>query len=361
MKILIIETEGYNSSQPSGGYMCVKRNNQLIEDYFGKENIIYYQIKSYNNSLKRWFNYLLNNLYNLTSKDLSSIKKLIKSEKVDCIVINNTFFGKIAKKFKSLQLYTFPQNVEISYYEQSVKQLNLLKKILNPIFANSIKKNEFWSLKYSKKVFVLNKRDLDLFKEIYKTDCNNCCLLPMSITENKKISDSSTPINEKYLLFIGSDFFGNTDGLFWFIENVLDQISFKLIVIGSGMDKYSQKYPNKKVDFKGFVDDISIYYKNASAVVLPIISGSGMKTKTAESLMYGKYIIGTEEAFEGYDLDYQKVGAKCTTKEEFISFINKFEKDNNPLFNEYSYNVYQEKYSYTAIKKLFFNYINENK
>jgi len=37
-------------------------------------------------------------------------------------------------------------------------------------------------------------------------------------------------------------------------------------------------------------------------VILPIISGSGMKTKTAEALMYGKSIIGIKEAFEGYKM-----------------------------------------------------------
>ena len=46
-----------------------------------------------------------------------------------------------------------------------------------------------------------------------------------------------------------------------------------------------------------------------------------MKVKTCEALMFGKNIIGTKEAFEGYELDYQKVGAMCNTKEE-LSLIH---------------------------------------
>lgn len=38
-------------------------------------------------------------------------------------------------------------------------------------------------------------------------------------------------------------------------------------------------------------------------MVMPIFSGSGMKVKTAEALMYGKFLIGTKEAFEGYEID----------------------------------------------------------
>lgn len=46
-----------------------------------------------------------------------------------------------------------------------------------------------------------------------------------------------------------------------------------------------------------------------------------MKIKTCEGLMFGKNILGTSKAFEGYDLNYCKVGAVCNTKEEFIESI----------------------------------------
>lgn len=42
-----------------------------------------------------------------------------------------------------------------------------------------------------------------------------------------------------------------------------------------------------------------------------------MKTKTAEALMYGKTIIGTKEAFEGYVLD-EKAMKLCSNAQEFI-------------------------------------------
>ena len=53
------------------------------------------------------------------------------------------------------------------------------------------------------------------------------------------------------------NFFGNTDGLFWFIENCLDSIDCKLRVVGNGMDLFKDKYPEKNVEFIGFVPDLS--------------------------------------------------------------------------------------------------------
>jgi hypothetical protein len=69
--------------------------------------------------------------------------------------------------------------------------------------------------------------------------------------------------------------------------------------------------------------------------------------------MYGKNIIGTDEAFEGYDLDYEKAGARCNTKEEFITAINHFSSYQYPLFNIYSRKMFVNNYSEKERKKRF--------
>ena len=69
------------------------------------------------------------------------------------------------------------------------------------------------------------------------------------------------------------------------------------------------------------VPDLNPFFDDADFVVLPILSGSGMKVKTAESLMNGKFIIGTDEAFRGYDIT-EKVGVICNSAQEFIVAIN---------------------------------------
>ena len=46
---------------------------------------------------------------------------------------------------------------------------------------------------------------------------------------------------------------------------------------------------------------MSDFYRRAKCVVSPIFHGA-YETKTAEALMYGKFIIATE-AFEGYHIN----------------------------------------------------------
>jgi glycosyltransferase involved in cell wall biosynthesis len=103
----------------------------------------------------------------------------------------------------------------------------------------------------------------------------------------------------------------------------------------------------------GFVEDVSELYGRADCVAIPLLSGGGMKIKTAEALMHGKYIYGTNEAFVGYDIDYDSVGGLCDTAQDFINAINRQIDKDIPAFNDYSRKIYLEKYSMQSSEKAF--------
>ena len=98
----------------------------------------------------------------------------------------------------------------------------------------------------------------------------------------------------------------------------------------------------------GTVDCLETWYEKADVVISPIFLGSGMKTKTAEALMYGKPILGTKEAFEGYDTDPAKVGALCNTATEFIETIGKIQQDYDWIEQHgiYARKEYKTRYDY---------------
>jgi hypothetical protein len=103
------------------------------------------------------------------------------------------------------------------------------------------------------------------------------------------------------------------------------------------------------------VNDLEELYIHATAIVCPIFSGSGMKTKMIEALRYGKYIFATSEAFEGIDVDFVKIGGLCNTNNEFVNSINTSNITNK--FNEYSYSVLKNRYSNFSVFQQFENYI----
>ena len=70
-----------------------------------------------------------------------------------------------------------------------------------------------------------------------------------------------------------------------------------------------------------------------------------------------KNILGTKEAFEGDDLDFQNLVGPCNNAEEFILKINDFVDNPRPRFNIYARQMFVKNYSHEAVKQLFVDFL----
>ena len=82
----------------------------------------------------------------------------------------------------------------------------------------------------------------------------------------------------------------------------------------------------------------------------PIFDGSGMKTKVAEALMYGKKVVGTPEAFSGYEDIVKKAGWVCTTAVDFVAAISRAQSLAAQSLDLDLRSIYVAKYSFEAAK-----------
>ena len=121
--------------------------------------------------------------------------------------------------------------------------------------------------------------------------------------------------------------------------------SFKLYIVGKDFEKDKEYLERRNVIVVGTVDNIEDIYYHYSIVVMPIFYGSGMKVKTAEAMMYGRTILATDEALEGYDIEGVNGIFRCNTQEEYINVIIQLFKDDIPEFREEVHQKYLEKYS----------------
>ena len=282
-----------------------------------KKNIIFYL-----NSLRGFIDGI----------DLINIKKIIEiitKKQIKIVILDGSNLGILAKilkkKFPKLIIYIFFHNVESIFFWKSFTQKISIKKFLVWLVNYYAEKN---SISYADKIIYLNERDSIKLKKIYgrSGDFN----LPMII--NDKLPSNYMKINEsnmsQYILFVGADFYANRSGISWFVKNIIPKIKSKLVIIGRGFEKLKSELEiNNKVIVLGSVVSIAKWYINANLVIAPIFTGSGMKTKIAEGLMFGKKIIGTPEAFVGYEEVPDDILIKCKTKEDFIKQILKFEEN----------------------------------
>lgn len=345
MKKILFIGKNYKDGLVNGGNEVTKRNIEILSNFFNVEEVLLeYKVSA----LKKLKDTLFLNSLSFNKEIKIKIENLIKHKEIKEVWIDNSLYGSVAKFIKSIdskiKVITFFHNIEYLYFKDKIK----VEGIQNTIMLPYSYVNEKRSLKFSDKIIVLNSRDNKILKKIYSKKAD--LILPLTLKDKydeekiKNIKNNKKP----RALFVGSNFFANVDGIKWFIDNVLPKVEIDLIIVGSGMDNLKDELENKsnKIKVLGFVDDIALEYAKADFVIAPIFKGSGMKTKTTEALMYGKTIYGTTEAFEGFELEYDKVGGVCNLKEEFVEKINKklFSKN-----NRYSREIYLDKYSNISI------------
>jgi len=343
-----------NALAYTGGGQGTKHNKKAIKACLGENALDTYTIMPYNGHhgfrffYRRISEILKCFMGGLTKQHLENIIAKISTGEYTDIFIDSSQLGYIAKavrmRFPNLRIYTFFQNMEYDFISSSIWEG---KDYLHSFKIPIAKYNERCACKYSDKIIVFNSRDASRVKEVYHREVD--MQIPIWLTDDYTDTPPIIPTERsvKEALFIGSYFFGNTQGLKWFFKKILPQVKIHLTIVGSGMDAFSKDIEySDKISIYSNVPDLKPYYEKADFVVLPITTGGGMKVKTAEALKYGKFVIGTKESLEGYDVN-SEIATICNTEVEFIDAINNYQR--LIKFNSPSRQLFKQKYSYDAV------------
>ena len=331
-----------NSQEYSGGTQCAKRNLQSLKDLLGEDQVIAYFLKpdkgerNVKGHLQRTLGILKGYLGGLTDKHCKNILNLIAEESITDFFIDSSQLGLLAKYAKhqkpSIRIHTFFHNIEYDFFRSNVIDC---KNYSHFFWIPMAKQNERCACHYSDTIIALNNNDSTRLKQLYGRQAD--VVIPISMKDDYGNHTNMQQItnSHKQALFVGSYFFGNTKGLTWLCNDILPHTDIHLTIVGAGMED---------------VPDLAPYYEAADFMILPIITGGGMKVKTTEALKYGKYIIGTREALEGYDVN-ATIAKQCGNAQDFIQAISHFHIPYK--YNPASRKLFIEKYSYEASLKSF--------
>ncbi|WP_295093609.1 glycosyltransferase [uncultured Flavobacterium sp.] len=319
-----------------GGSIVSKRNVEILKKMSDEKIIEFYL--SDKTIAHKFLNIIFGNPWGYSREVYNKIKKALLLNEISYIFIDHSLLGgfsSILKKF-NIEIVVFFHNIEVKYYKDKAS----VDGFINKLMVNYARRNEKKIVKYADKIICLTNIDSNLLKSIYGRSAD--LIIPITIEDKFKSLDNLE--NSSYHLFVGSSFFANIDAIKWYIKNVLPFISSKLIIIGTGMEVLIEQYgQNLNLEIHGFVDDLTPFYQGADFVINPVRLGSGMKTKTIEALMYGKIILGTQEAFSGIeDIEKHEAGYICNQPEEFIK---KIENLDNKKFNLKSRDYYLSNFS----------------
>ena len=242
----------------------------------------------------------------------------IEREDIDRVFFNGSNLGHLAKMIKlahpEVEVLTFFHNVETRFFLGALRQ-RPGPRALVVFAANHVA--ERMAAQFSDRLVMLNARDATDLRRSHRLKATDT--LPMALADTRAGGEIPSPIDGEYLLFVGGGFYANQAGIRWFVRDVMPHISQSLCIVGHDLEPLRAEFAGvPRVRVIGAVNDLNPWYRHATAIVAPIFSGSGMKTKVAEALMHGKAIVGTREAFEGYDAASDLLGLYCENRDDFV-------------------------------------------
>lgn len=266
------------------------------------------------------------------------------------LFLDGSNLGKLAKAIKTscphVEVLTFFHNCEARFFLGALRR-SMSLKALAVLVSNYLAERS--AVRWSDKRICLSQRDSDQLRSLYGRGATHVSAMAMPDKLSKGAMVPGGASKGRYALFVGGAFYANQAGIEWYCDKVAPHAPLPTYVVGKGMAAMKERLERHgNVIVIGEVDDLAPWYLGAHVVVAPIFDGSGMKTKVAEALMFGKRVIGTPEAFSGYEEIASQVGVSCIDAGEFVEALASAVQKSSPVMDRQLRRLYEERYSSEA-------------
>jgi glycosyltransferase involved in cell wall biosynthesis len=203
-------------------------------------------------------------------------------------------------------------NVEhIIWQRMADGSTNYLRKIYLRMLAKRLKKYESEIIGKFDAILPMTKEDAEIFSEINPAVKQK--IIPIGL------NPETYPYNENRIetlsvFHLGAmDWMPNREAVEWFLENCWHEIkknfpSLKLYLAGRGFPD-SIKIDDSNIIYDETVTNAVDYMKSKSVMIVPLLSGSGMRVKILQAFALGLPVVSTDIGAEGIE---------CTDGENII-------------------------------------------
>lgn len=166
---------------------------------------------------------------------------------------------------------------------------------------------------WEKYVFARGQRIL----AVTETDADNIQRLtatPVDVVVNGVDTASFSLVEPDFnalsVLFVGNyEYPPNGDAIGWALTEIMPLVwqtvpSARFIVAGYALpDEWAKRWPDQRIDWKGFVEDLPELQSQCSVFLAPLRHGGGSKLKVLEALAAGLPLISTAQGVSGLSIE----------------------------------------------------------
>jgi glycosyltransferase involved in cell wall biosynthesis len=255
--------------------------------------------------------------------------ELLQKESFDIIHVEGTFVAyyiDTIRHYSKAPVVLRAHNVEYLIWERlACNEKNILKKIYLQILSRKLKtfEREYFS-KYDV-IAGITKEDNERLNALgVKTPKE---FIPAGVQLDRFVIDSSIQSRPNSMFIISSlNWLPNLEGLEWFVKNVWPTVRsqqplLELHIAGKDTPDAVVQLQGNGVFVHGYVADASTFMQEYDLMLVPLLSGGGMRLKIIEGMALGKCILTSTIGAEGIACKAHQDILKFDAAEEWITSI----------------------------------------
>jgi glycosyltransferase involved in cell wall biosynthesis len=268
----------------------------------------------------------------ISSEVEKQLTELLQKETFDIIQIEGLFMAyyvDVIRRVTKTPVVMRSHNVEYLIWERlAANEKNPLKKAYLTYLANGIKNFEKSYLNKFDAIAAITEQDKTRMQEMG-------CIVPIEFipggVELSRFKPNLEIQTKPNSLFIISslNWLPNLEGIDWFLENVWKTVSktlpnLELHIAGKSPPEHLLKLNLPNVFVHGFVADASEFMQQYDLMLVPLLSGGGMRIKIIEGMALGKCILTTPVGAEGISVNPNEEIFISDEPETWINWLGQY-------------------------------------
>jgi polysaccharide biosynthesis protein PslH len=276
---------------------------ELPNEYIDKTDIEGVFVDTEINVIDAYNAWMTNDSYHVNrffSPDMDiKIERLLKKNNYDVILLESLFvtpyLNTIRKNKKNTPVLLRAHNIEYTIWEKiAIGTRNPLKKLYLNFLTRQLK--EFECMMFNLVDGIATIADSDKIRMMQLGVHKPIKTISFGLNLDEYIAQREQSVN---LFHIGAmDWMPNLEGIQWFLEKVWPLVhrempDLELHLAGRNMPTAWKEWQLPNVHIQGEIEDAHSYMKENGIMIVPLLSGGGIRVKIIEGIALGKVIISS--------------------------------------------------------------------
>ncbi len=251
---------------------------------------------------------------------------LLQQQSFDIVLLESiylTLYVPVIRAYSRAHIVLRPHNVEAEIWERIANHSGLLKRLYLRLQARRLRRYEQAHLNDADLLAGISERDVALFRALGLR--KPAIVVPIGVNIADYRPNEACFSQPLSLCFIGSlDWLPNVEGLRWFLREVwtpwlapnFPELTFH--IAGRNTPAWLHGLHLPRVHVHGEVPDASAFINAHPVLVVPLLSGGGMRAKIVEAMALGRVVISTSVGLEGIEANH---GSEVWVADDVPAFV----------------------------------------